>query len=103
MNVRRLLTTSLIATVIAFGGTSLALVSAAQAASSCGSSHSSSSQTYGGQGTQLGQLGCKSAAKTTASTLPFTGLDIGLLVVAGMVLLSAGLVMRWRLRQHGAE
>jgi hypothetical protein len=31
---------------------------------------------------------------TSASTLPFTGLDVGLLVVGGGVLLGAGLVVR---------
>jgi hypothetical protein len=98
-----------VAAVIAFGGSALALTAVAQASSSCGSSQSSSSQTYGGQGTQIGELGCKSqatevSAKTTsASALPFTGLDIGLLVAAGAVLLSAGLVLRWRLRQHGEQ
>ncbi|HZO77119.1 MAG TPA: hypothetical protein VFB39_03685 [Solirubrobacteraceae bacterium] len=109
MTLRKLISTSLIAAVIAFGGSTLALAGVAQAASSCGSSQSSSSQTYGGQGTQIGQLGCKSQATevstktSTASALPFTGLDIGLLVAAGAVLLSAGLVLRWRLRQHGGE
>jgi hypothetical protein len=31
---------------------------------------------------------------STASTLPFTGLDVGLLVVGGGVLLGAGLIVR---------
>lgn len=104
MTIRKLISISAITAVIAFGGSTLALAGVAQAASTCGSSQSSSSQTYGGQGTQLGQLGCKQqVSTTTASSLPFTGLDIGLLVAAGAVLLSAGLVLRWRLRQHGAE
>jgi uncharacterized membrane protein YphA (DoxX/SURF4 family) len=33
-------------------------------------------------------------ATTNASTLPFTGLDVGLLVVGGGVLLAAGLLVR---------
>lgn len=108
MTIRRFISTSLIAAVIAFGGSTLALAGVAQAQSSCGSSQNSSASTYGGQGTQIGQLGCKSnavdASKTSdANSLPFTGLDIGLLVAAGAVLLSAGLVLRWRLRQHGGQ
>jgi hypothetical protein len=35
-----------------------------------------------------------STTTTRASTLPFTGLDVGLLVVGGGVLLTAGLVVR---------
>ena len=104
MSTRRFITTSLIAATIAIGGSTVALASVAQATSSCGTSHSSSSQTYGGQGTQIGQLGCRAAAKTSsASALPFTGLDVGLLVAAGAVLLCAGLVLRWRLRQQEAQ
>jgi hypothetical protein len=34
------------------------------------------------------------SATSTASTLPFTGLDVGLLVAGGGVLLGAGLVVR---------
>jgi hypothetical protein len=34
------------------------------------------------------------SANTAASTLPFTGLDVGLLVVGGGVLLAGGLVVR---------
>jgi hypothetical protein len=86
---------------IAFGGSALALAGVAQAQSSC-TSQSSSSQTYGGQATQVGQLGCSQKA-SSASALPFTGLDIGLLVAAGAILVSAGLVLRWRLRQHGGQ
>jgi hypothetical protein len=103
---RKLICTSLIAATIAFGASALALTAVAQASSSCGSSQNSSAQTYGGQGTQIGQLGCAQKASqttTSASALPFTGLDIGLLVAAGVVLLSGGLVLRWRLRQHGSE
>ena len=106
MTIRRLILTSLIAATIAFGGTAVALMGVAQASStSCGSSSSSSSQTYGGQGTQVGQLGCPSSTPTasSSSSLPFTGLDIGLLATAGAVLVGAGLTLRWRLRQHGSQ
>lgn len=106
MTIRKLISTSLIVAAITFGGSTLALAGLAQAQSSCGSSQNSSSQTYGGQGTQVGQLGCASevsSTTTSSSSLPFTGLDIGLLVLAGVVLVSAGFVLRWRLRQHGGQ
>ncbi|MFL5863864.1 MAG: hypothetical protein ACJ780_24335 [Solirubrobacteraceae bacterium] len=38
--------------------------------------------------------GTSATATNTASTLPFTGLDVGLLVAGGGVLLAAGLVVR---------
>ena len=49
---------------------------------------------------QLCQVASNVASRTTAtsstsaSTLPFTGLDVGLLVVGGGVLLGAGLLVR---------
>lgn len=104
MTIRKLISTSLVAAVIAFGGTTL-LAGAAQATTPC-ANHSSSSQTYGGQGTQIGQLGCAPSQPTppsSSSALPFTGLDIGLLVAAGAVLVAGGLTLRWRLQHHGGQ
>jgi hypothetical protein len=104
VTIRRLISTALVAAAITFGASTLAMAGVAQA--SCGASQNSSSQSYGGQGTQVGQLGCttQEAALTKSSSgiaLPFTGLDVGLLVAAGVVLLAGGLLLRWRLRQHG--
>jgi hypothetical protein len=57
--------------------------------SGSGSSGSSSSSSSGGSGT------CVSATETTqASSLPFTGLDMGALAVGAIVLLGAGVVLR---------
>lgn len=80
---------------VASWGGSLMFVGAAQA-KTCG--QSSAQSTYGGQGQQITQSSCTAAA----STLPFTGLDLGLVVAAGAVLVASGLVVRWRLR-HGEK
>ncbi|HET8976702.1 MAG TPA: hypothetical protein VFN87_01000 [Solirubrobacteraceae bacterium] len=47
--------------------------------------------------TQLSKT--STVSSTSASTLPFTGLDVGLLVVGGSVLLGAGLLVRRFSRQ----
>ncbi|HEX3975022.1 MAG TPA: hypothetical protein VHW96_02100 [Solirubrobacteraceae bacterium] len=58
---------------------------------------SSTCQSYNAQ---LCQVASNTTSRTTgattntASTLPFTGLDVGLLVAGGGVLLGAGLVVR---------
>jgi hypothetical protein len=44
--------------------------------------------------TTASQATTTSTTATSAGTLPFTGLDVGLLVVGGAVLLGAGLVVR---------
>lgn len=97
MRIRIRVITFFIAGAIACGVWSAPALAASSHAS-CSSSKSSSGSTYGGQGTQITPL----CAPTTSSTLPFTGLDIGLLVAAGAVLVATGLVLRWRLR-HGAQ
>lgn len=58
---------------------------------------SSSNQTYGSQTCQVAQNVATSNTSTTASssTLPFTGLDVSLLVAGGVTLLGAGLVVRY--------
>jgi hypothetical protein len=43
---------------------------------------------------QLCSVSSNTAQRTTASTLPFTGLDVVLLAVGGGALLGAGLVIR---------
>jgi hypothetical protein len=58
---------------------------------------SSSCQTYNPQTCQA--LGPTSISKTSASSLPFTGIDLGLLVAGGAVLIVAGVVVR-RLARH---
>ena len=92
MTSRRCVTTLLIAGASAYVLLSLVVAGAARAAGECGAAQSSAASAYGGQGTQITQ-GCPSG-----STLPFTGLDLGLLVAAGAVLVLAGIVIRWRLR-----
>jgi hypothetical protein len=78
-------------------GLALALPSAAMAAgSNCGSSGSG----YGSQtcqvsnNTQSRTPTTATATTVSASTLPFTGLDVVLLVAGGVTLLGAGLIVR---------
>jgi uncharacterized ferredoxin-like protein len=56
---------------------------------------SSSCQTYNPQTCQA----LSSTSTSRASTLPFTGIDLGLLVAGGAVLIAAGFVVR-RLARH---
>jgi hypothetical protein len=78
-------------------GLALALPSAAMAGgSNCGSSGSG----YGSQtcqvsnNTQSRTPTTATTATVNASTLPFTGLDVVLLVAGGVTLLGAGLIVR---------
>jgi hypothetical protein len=93
---RRRVATVLVLCVLGFGGGSLALAPVA-AQAQCG--QSSAESTYGGQGTQIVSQPC--APKEPASTLPFTGLDLGLLVAAGLILIVGGTLLRLKLRQEG--
>jgi hypothetical protein len=57
---------------------------------------------YGGTGnnqlSQVQSLTSQKTATTASSTLPFTGLNVGLLAGVAVVLLGAGLVLRIRTR-----
>ena len=105
MKIRARLTTFLLAGVFACGALSAPALAATHS-TGCHTSKSSAASAYGGEGTQITQLGCQSTSAappsqpTASSTLPFTGLDIGLLVAAGAVLVAAGMVLRWRLRHE---
>jgi hypothetical protein len=95
MSLRRRITTLLTVGAVAYGGGWLALASSV-AHAQC--SQSSTEQTYGGQGTQITQTGCEPIQPS--STLPFTGLDLGLLVGAALILIAGGTVLRLRLRRE---
>jgi hypothetical protein len=99
MMTRRRIATILVLAAVACGSGPLALAPVA-AQAQCG--QSSAESTYGGQGTQIVSQPCE--PKEPASTLPFTGLDLGLLVAAGLVLIVGGTLLRLRLRQdHGGQ
>jgi hypothetical protein len=104
MRIRIRIITFVIAGAIACGGFSASALAATHS-TGC-TSKSSAESAYGGEGTEITQLGCEAkrstppSEPTASSALPFTGLDIGLLVAAGAVLVAAGLTLRWRLR-HG--
>jgi hypothetical protein len=98
MTLRSRIATLLVLGAIASGGVTLILAGAAQAAT-C--PHSSAGATYAGQGSQVAQLGCSPTEPTSNSTLPFTGLDLGLLVGAALILIAGGTVLRLRLRHGG--
>ncbi len=106
MRIRTRFTTLMIAGAVACCSFSAPALAASSHHSTCGTSTSSSASTYGGQGNQVSQVACPSHAPpsepTASSSLPFTGLDVGLLVAAGAVLVAAGMVLRWRLR-HGGQ
>lgn len=103
MRIRTRIITFVIAGAIACGGLSASALAATHS-NGC-TSKSSAASAYGGQGTQITQLGCEPKGSTppteptASSALPFTGLDIGLLLAAGAVLVAAGLTLRWRLRR----
>jgi hypothetical protein len=96
MIVRRRFATLLISWAIALGGSTLAAAGIAQAKSPCG--QSSAQSTYGGQGQQIAQC-----APVTGSTLPFTGLDLALVVAAGGILIAAGVAVRLWLSHGGGQ
>ncbi len=54
----------------------------------------------GPEGTSSGPEGTSSGV-ASAGTLPFTGLDTGLLAISGGVLLVAGAIVRTRIRRLG--
>jgi hypothetical protein len=98
MTVRRRFATFLIFGAIALGPSTLALAGTARAKSSCG--QSSAQSTYGGQGQQIAAGGCPAA---TGSALPFTGLDLALVVVAGGILIGAGVAVRLWVSHGGGQ
>jgi hypothetical protein len=95
MTLRSRIATLFVLGALASGAVTMALAGAAQA-QTC--SQSSAGSTYGGQGSQISQTGCE---PTSTSTLPFTGLDLGLLVGAALILIAGGTVLRVRLRHGG--
>lgn len=81
------------ATLIAFTAvlaTPAALAESAGLAQYCGTS--SAVDAYGGAGAAVAQTSCQQA--TSGSGLPFTGLDIGLIVAGGLLLVVVGLLAR---------
>jgi hypothetical protein len=68
------------------------------AAAMAAGTQNSAAGTYGGQGNQITPIG---GEPSSAGTLPFTGLDLGLLVASGAALIGFGVVIRRRLH-HGA-
>ena len=93
---KRLLTVVVTASLAAPGG------ALAQGSNGC----SSQNQTYGSQDCQVisnnnsrttgnqNTTASRTVSATSASTLPFTGLDVGLLAAGGGTLLGAGLFVR---------
>lgn len=90
-----------IATIVATSVLALALAPAAIA-------QNSSAQVYGGQGTEAvagatggpEDPGATGTASTNESSLPFTGLDVGLLAGGGLLLLLIGLGMARVIPRH---
>lgn len=107
MRMRTKVITFLIAGAIASGGGTVPAFAATHS-SPCGTTKSSAGVAYGGQGSEISQVACDNDGSTPpsspsdSSALPFTGLDVGLLVAAGAVLVAAGMVLRLRLR-HGGQ
>jgi hypothetical protein len=70
----------------------LALLAPHAAHAQAGSSRfSSASSAYGGQGQSI----------TPGGQLPFTGLDLAGVLGVGVVLIGAGIALRWSLRRTG--
>ncbi len=103
MRIRTRLTMFVVTGVVACGGFSVPALAATHS-TPC-TTKSSAASAYGGEGNEITQVPCASSTPpstpTASSSLPFTGLDIGLLVAAGAVLIGAGMVLRWRLRHEG--
>jgi hypothetical protein len=106
MRIRTRITTFIIAGVFACGAWSAPALAASSHSAACGTSKESAATAYGGEGTEITQVPCAQpgppSTPSASSALPFTGLDVGLLIAAGAVLVAAGMVLRWRLR-HGAQ
>lgn len=73
------------------GGVAATLVFAAFALAGVATSVSA----YGGEG---GRAQASVSGAVNASNLPFTGVNLGLIVLAGLVLVAAGLLLRRRAR-----
>jgi hypothetical protein len=102
MTFRSRIATLLVLGAMASGGLGLALTGVAHAQSNftpC--PQSSAESTYAGEGAQVTPFQCEPRTSPGPS-LPFTGLDLGLLVAAALVLIAGGTVLRLRLR-HGDE
>jgi hypothetical protein len=82
---------SLIATA-ALLAAALALAAPGAASAQGSSSCSSASSAYGGQGQSL---------TPCSSQLPFTGLDLAGVLAVGVVLIGAGVGLRWGMRRTG--
>jgi len=76
----------------------LIVVPAAGAASGSGATTTQ----YGGQSGVQGTLGESATAPSTSGTLPFTGVDLGVIVLAGIVLVVMGVSLRRFARREGA-
>jgi LPXTG-motif cell wall-anchored protein len=77
--------------VLVLGGAGTALVFTAIAVAGVATSVSA----YGGE---AGRAQASVAGAVNASSLPFTGTNLSLIVLAGLVLVAAGLVLRRRAR-----
>ena len=78
----------------------LALMLAAPSASAAGGSATTVSQ-YGGESAVQGTLVTGTSAPKAAGTLPFTGLDLGVIVLAGVALVVMGVSLRrYARREH---
>jgi hypothetical protein len=58
---------------------------------------SSSASAYGGDGIGITPI----APHSPDGTLPFTGLDLGLVFGAALILIAAGVLVRWQLQRSG--
>jgi len=76
----------------------LIVVPAAGAATGSGATTSQ----YSGQSGVQGALGETASAPSTSGTLPFTGIDLGVIVLAGVVLVVMGVSLRRFARREGA-
>ena len=79
----------------------LALLIVVPAAGAASGSGATTTQ-YGGQSAVQGALGETASAPSTSGTLPFTGIDLGVIVLAGVVLVVMGVSLRRFARREGA-
>ena len=82
-------------------GVFLALLIVVPTAGAASGSGATTTQ-YGGQSGIQGTLGESATDPTTSGTLPFTGLDLGVIVLAGIVLVVMGVSLRRFARREGA-